>query len=324
MERKYNIDMLRIISSLAVIIIHTVSAPVTYNAIQVSASTASHLELIHTLMNWSVPVFFMITGYCLLLKQNCTYRYSFLHASKYVGILFSVGLFYSLLEEIFNANTINISIILKSVVNVFTGNLWDHMWFIYALIGIYLVMPVLHSFIQQSKENAIILTSLLFFFNILCPTFEKWIHLGILFPFSGYLFYVCYGGTIAKYKICKSQKYLCCFLGLLSIIWIIMSKNSSSYGYDHLSISLMAVSMITIFTDLAIAPNNLIAKISECTLGIYLIHPFFINVALKLFKLNMGSGMPYLKLLIFATAIFFISFISTCIVRRIPILKKLF
>lgn len=324
MERKYSIDLLRIISSLAVIIIHTVSAPVTYNAIQISTSVASHLELIHTLMNWSVPVFFMITGYCLLLKQNCTYRYCFLHATKYLGILFSIGLFYSLLEEIFNAKTINTSIILKSVQNVFTGNLWDHMWFIYALIGIYLVMPVLHSFIQQSRESAVILTSLLFFFNILCPTFEKYIHLGIIFPFSGYLFYVCYGSIIAKYKICTSHKYLCCFLGLLSILWIIMSSNSSSYGYDHLSICLIAMSIITIFNDLTISPSKLILKVSECTLGIYIIHPFFINVALKLLKLNMGSEMPYLKLLLFTTVIFFISFISTCVLQRIPVIKRLF
>ena len=88
----------------------------------------------------------MITGYCLSLKKECTYSYCLHHVLKFIKILFTVGLFYSLLEEVFIAKKFSITILGTSILNVFTGNLWDHMWFIYAIIGVYLVMPVLHSF----------------------------------------------------------------------------------------------------------------------------------------------------------------------------------
>ena len=72
MNRRTSIDLLRIISAVAVIVIHVVSASVTSAHTSVEQSLLKNTELIHVLMNWSVPVFFMITGYCLTLKQKCT------------------------------------------------------------------------------------------------------------------------------------------------------------------------------------------------------------------------------------------------------------
>ena len=71
MGRKYSIDLLRVFSAIAVIIIHTVSSPVANSTVEIDALLLSNLSMIHSLMNWSVPVFFMITGYCLLKKENC-------------------------------------------------------------------------------------------------------------------------------------------------------------------------------------------------------------------------------------------------------------
>ena len=42
-----------------------------------------------------------------------------------------------------------------------------------------------------------------FFFTIFCPAINKWLPIGIDFPFGGYLFYVCLGGAIAKCRIKK-------------------------------------------------------------------------------------------------------------------------
>lgn len=84
MTRKTSIDILRIISAIAVVIIHVVSAPIASSNIAVEATLTHNMEMIHTLMNWSVPVFFMITGYCLTKKRECTYKYCFSHVLKYM------------------------------------------------------------------------------------------------------------------------------------------------------------------------------------------------------------------------------------------------
>ena len=324
MKRKYSIDILRIISAIAVIIIHVVSSPVANSAVEVDASLTTNLNLIHNLMNWSVPAFFMITGYCLLRKKICTYEYCFSHVLKYVSVLFTVGLFYALLEEVFASKTLNFSILVQSVKNVISGNLWDHMWFVYAIIGIYLVMPVIHTFSQQGTSNIYILTALLFLFNILFPAIDEWLSVGAVLPFGGYLFYVCLGGAVAKINI--SNKLLCTvsFAGLLSIVWIVLGANTKEFGYNHLAVCLMAMSIFLIISKINIKPSKLILYISNCTWGIYLIHPFFINVAIKLLKVDVLTSQPYVRLFVFAVVISCVSFLSIYILRKIPLVKKLF
>ncbi len=173
MERKYSIDLLRVISCLAVVLIHTISGPMTNYSGVLDAELETVLTRIHVLMNWSVPVFFMITGYCILGKDEYTYRHCLKHVRKYLFVLATVGFFYALLEEFFITKTICLSVILESCKNVVSGNLWDHMWYIYAIIGVYLVLPVLHAFLSSKKENRFILTGLLFLFTIVIPAVES-------------------------------------------------------------------------------------------------------------------------------------------------------
>lgn len=322
MERKYSIDLLRVLSAIAVIIIHTVSSPVSNSSVEIPTSLIPNLNMIHNLMNWSVPVFFMITGYCLLRKENCSYKYCFSHVVKYICVLFTVGLFYALLEEVFVSKTVNISVLVKSLFNVISGNLWEHMWFVYAIIGIYLVMPIIHLFIKQSTHNALILTGLLFLFDIFLPTFEKWITVGIAFPFGGYLFYVCLGGVIAQNNISKTTSCFVYLVGLLSAIYI--AFDSYIIGYNHLSVCLMATSIFLLVSKLNIKSNKLLLCVSNCTLGIYLIHPLFINIAIKLLRIDVITSQTYLKLVVFTIAVLAVSFLSTYILRKIPLVKQLF
>ena len=101
MERKNSIDLLRIISAAAIVIIHTVSTPVAHITEDIDGLLWCNLFLIRTAVKWAVPVFFMITGYCLLKKPSLTYKYIFTHIWKYVCVLFTVGLSYALMAEFF-------------------------------------------------------------------------------------------------------------------------------------------------------------------------------------------------------------------------------
>ena len=120
MERKYNIDLLRICCAVAVLIIHIISAPLANANGAVELSLATVLNKIHILMNWSVPVFFMITGYCVLGKKELTYKYCFSHVAKYIIVLFTVGLCYAFMEAIFATGSLNVSVLLpiKNVIKI--------------------------------------------------------------------------------------------------------------------------------------------------------------------------------------------------------------
>ena len=110
-QRNNSMDLLRVMASIAVVIIHVSTAPVGSASMTVSGGILKNLELIHILMQWSVPVFFMITGFCMMQKEICTYSYCFSKVLKYIGTLFTVGLFYALLEGIFIEKAMKDSII---------------------------------------------------------------------------------------------------------------------------------------------------------------------------------------------------------------------
>ena len=324
MNRRYNIDVLRIIAAMAVVTIHVVTAPVGNAEGMVSFQMREQLNLIHNLMMWSVPVFFMITGYCLMIKEECTYRYCLKHVLKYVAVLFTVGLFYALLEQIFQSRTVSLKIIGSTIMNVVNGNLWEHMWFVYTIIGIYLVMPVLHSFMKQNPKDIFILTGLLFVFNILWPIVGHWFSIWIEFPFGSYLFYVCFGGMVAICKFKKNAIILLCSFGGLATLSLLIRGGNVVLSFKSMEVALMAMGIFLLIDQLKIPQRKYIPLIAGCTWGIYLIHPFFVNLALKVLKIDLLRAMPYMRLMIFEIVLFVIGFVVTFALKKIPIIRFLF
>ena len=324
MQRNHSIDLLRVMATVAVIIIHVSTAPVGNATQEVRSLVFKDMELLHILVQWSVPVFFMITGFCAMQKEKCTYSYCFSKVLKYVGVLFTVGLFYALLEEVFRVKVFSFEMFINAIKCVIGGYLWEHMWFVYSIIGVYLVLPVIHAFMQQGENNVYVITGLLLFFNILLPAIGLYIPIGIEFPFEGYLFYVCYGGMIAKCKIDKKWEYPAYFVIIASIVYLYVNLGKELFAFKHPIVCFMAMSIFLIISRKDISYNKYIYGISKCAWGIYLIHPFYMNIALKVLKIDLLSGLLYIKLFVFAVILFVVSFITTYILRKIPIIKELF
>ena len=324
MQRNHSIDLLRVMATLAVITIHVSTAPLGNASPEVYSSVFLNMELIHILMQWSVPVFFMITGFCSMQKDTCSYSYCFSKVLKYIGVLFTVGLFYALLEEIFKVRTFSFTMVINALKCVISGSLWEHMWFVYSIIGIYLILPVVHCFMQQGEKNIYILTGLLLFFTILSPAIGKYIMIGVEFPFTGYLFYVCFGGMAAKCKIDKKWEYPAYFVIAVSIVYLFINVGKELFVFKHPLVCFMAMSIFFVISRKNISYNKYVHNIAKCTWGIYLLHPFFMNIALKLFKIDLLSGMLYVKFFVFAVILFGASYITTYVLRKMPLVKVLF
>ena len=328
MTRKYSIDILRIISAIAVVIIHVVTAPASNAIAPVDRNLQNILDVVHALCFWSVPVFFMITGYCMMLKKECTYQYCFSHVAKFAGVLFTVGLCYALMEEIYVTRTLNLAMILRGLRAVIEGNLWDSMWYVYAIIGIYLVMPVLHSFLNKGKREVLIFTGLLFLFTILLPSAKSWFTIGIDFPVGGYLFYVCAGGAIARFPVRKVSLWtLICAVAVVLYCILVFTGYSFSLTWNPYLDPLVCVASVAIFflvSNLDIRGNQIIRTFAGCTWGIYLFHPFFLNLILKALHLDLVSSLAWVKLPLLAIILLIFSFGLTYILRRIPVIKHLF
>lgn len=322
--RKGCIDFLRIFASLAVVLIHILTGSASYHETVTGITAPDWTVIVHDFLYWAVPVFFMITGYCICSKEECTYKYCFKHIKKYVIMLFTVGLLFAILELIFDKGSFSFSLLTEAILNIINGKSWAHMWFIYAIIGVYLVLPVIHKF-MRTKENYI-LVILLFIFTILLPQINDLLgtSIDIYFPFGNFIFYVCFGALIANIKLDKIPTILISVGCLLIWIGSIVDDPFRKVGYYNIFVCLSAVAIFMLFCLIDYNSSRFVSVMADCSWGVYIIHPVIINFVLKFLKLDMLASYGVLKTILFYIVTTVISFVGIYIIRKIPILKKIF
>ena len=134
-SRKLYIAVLRIISCMAVVLVHSVS-----NFIRLYGEVRP-LIVLGASIRWCVPVFFMITGACML---NSPKEYDWkTMKEKTINRVIRPYLIWSCIYQIvycFQSQTVSVWI--KFPIKVILGQGWYHLWYLYVLIGIYICIPV--------------------------------------------------------------------------------------------------------------------------------------------------------------------------------------
>ena len=130
------------------------------------------MVLLQPLIKFAVPSFIMISG-CLLLnpKRNININKIKKYILKMISILLVFGFAYCLLENIFDFGFDNIfKLIYESIINLFQEKSWDHMWYIYMLIGLYMITPLLRKFVDTADSDvAKFVLVMMFIFSIVIP-----------------------------------------------------------------------------------------------------------------------------------------------------------
>lgn len=174
MERKRieYIDWLRIISAIAVIGIHiTMTQPNNYSVQEIGKSNYTILTCVYTLIQWAVPVFLMISGNLLLHSNKLAFTKVKKMSLRMGAVLLLFGSAFALLEQVFERKTLEIGMLPNSVLMTLQQKSWSHLWYLYILIGIYLILIPLKRFIDNSSNREIcIFTAILIFGNFVIPT----------------------------------------------------------------------------------------------------------------------------------------------------------
>ena len=325
-KKDSNIELLRIISAVAVIMIHVIGGAVVV-AGQKNAYV-SFLPAAHILLKWSVPVFLMISGYCILgKKESCDYKWVLPRVGRFACALVVFGFSFAFLERFYEVRRLSFSLFGGSFLDILNGNLWDHMWYVYCIIGIYLALPVLHAFASKKKENIVLLTALCFVFSVFIPNLNRYTGLKIdfYFPFIKHLFYVCFGALVAKYPFKNDMKIdiVCIFAAVVGAVASVFD-GAQSGGYYNIWVCLTAMAIFVFFMRRSFdIPYERIRKISSLTWGAYLIHPLFINIIYKLLKFDPFSMPLVLSLLLVGIVVSAVSFAAVYVLKKIPLVSKM-
>lgn len=291
-RRNPSVDLLRSISAVAVVAYHVLGCCIDLDP-GLSEQAQKVFSAFFEALSWHVPTFFLITGYLWLNDgKACTFAKMAHNIRRFVAVLFTVGFAFSIMERLFVAKRLCASLLLSGMTDVLTGNLWAHMWYLYSIVGVYLFLPVIKPFFHQSSKQTIgFLVGLLFVFTILEPVVDDFGgSIPVRFPITKPAFYVCAGGFIAKgfpasrrTAILSAALFCCSFASTLLIQYFVPEL-------EALVPLLTCISAVSIFLSVIrggaqMHGSSALKVFSRCTFGIYLFHPFFLNLMFKLLHL---------------------------------------
>ncbi len=240
-----------------------------------------------------------------------------------------------------------------AVKHFFTGHY--HMWFIYMIIGIYMIVPFLKKIVETRKlaKYFLILSFFLTFlipqillFTALAPNnslgFLQSIYDNSYFHFTlGYTAYFVLGYYLNKYDISKRNEIIIYILGIISFLaTIIMTSVLSAYIEDadqlfygmglNVNILFVSAAFFVLFKNhystkkMSEKTKGFIRLLAKYSFGIYLSHALIIELLNKVFGINSLSFNPLISIPLISILVYVIAATVTAVLAHIPIAKKYF
>ena len=286
-------------------------------------------NVLDSITHFSVPVFVMISG-ALLLKSN-TPLFAFLK-KRFTRILFPF-LFWSIILFIGNVflhrPMSNSSMIISFFQDLLSNNVNYVYWFVYMLIGLYLITPLLSKWIQNTKINEIEYFLLIWIVSLFIGMFPKFKIAIELSYFQGFIGYFILGyyleiKDLSKIRIKKVSIALIIIGSLTTIFGNFFLHDVIMEAYLTPNIMLLSIGVFTLFKDCeypnSLLLKNIILKLSKYSFGIYLIHVVFISILSKL-GINCIFISPYIGTFIVSLFVITCSVFFLELFKRIPFTK---
>ena len=320
-ERIFYYDALRAFAIIAVIICHLdhFFGPLTTPTQIIAQMT------FHDIGNVGVPIFLMISG-ALLLNREYPSLEKFLK-KRFARIIYPFIFWIILILGQLYLHGYNS----KFIWNVFIGEP-SITWYFWTLIGIYLFIPVLNTFIKEYKIKGVEYFLAIWFFTMILKTFNSyplW-HYFNLDMFAGFVGYPVLGYYLANKEFKLNDKKLCIlgFIILIISLAVFVYLNYTKVSlirYENLPNMFMGIGLflfimcIDRLNKFSPIKDNFIGKaitsLSVCSYGMYFSHTIVVK---ELSYHNPGSNLLFPLMFVL---IVFLSWLLPYVMSKIPYLK---
>lgn len=285
MEKKREIwlDVLRAFACMCVVLVHS---PAEFDGQIPGQYVLAPSNYI--LMAWGVGLFFALSG-ALLLSKPVTISEFY---KKRFGRFTMPVVFWSLIYICYEGwldGCLTWPYFITKVAMIPFDSQTPILWFMYALLGIYLIVPVFANYLSNATRRDCELLLCVWGAVLCMPYLKFWIpgvtatlsNNGILHNFTGFLWYAIFGYYLRKYIDWKITSWKFISLTLLSFIFPLFVKFTNILPLDVLNtqMSISSVAMTAVpfiffknFSFENLKPNNLVILIAKYSFGIYLFH----------------------------------------------------
>jgi surface polysaccharide O-acyltransferase-like enzyme len=226
---------------------------------------------------------------------------------------------------------------------MYLGNVEIHLWFLYILIGIYLVVPILRVLVSAASTQILIYFVILWFIGT--SLFELAQHLvgsqtALVIPVvTGYVGYFVLGYLLADIKLGGRGRLFSALGCIIAIVvtfvgTIILTPESGQiddYFYSYFSPATVLATICGYLLMKELGENlgkaaRIVREISMTSFGIFLIHIFvaeWLRNGDLGFRLYSWMAPSIYMIPLTALAVFLLSFLIVFAMRKIPVLKML-
>ena len=340
--RQTYMDCLKILATFAVMIGHTAAQ---YSG-SVTGMTWDIFYFYDAIIRWSVPVFVMVSG-SLFLSGNRSIERIY---KKNILRMATAFIFWSMVYALVSFFT-STGYELKNMLRWFVEGP-THMWFLFMIVGLYMIVPFLQKITVDRKLTAYFLLLSLFFtfllpYCIMVISFksEKISSIGssVLNKFSlyftfGYVAYFVCGYFLNESKIRGKLEWIIYFFGICGFlvtifyasVFSVPKKENVVLFHDSFAVNVLLESIAVFvfaknhltFLQTGERLKKLLKKLSTYSFGAYLVHAMVITQLNHLLGLNTLSFHPVISVPLIGVITFIISFTISGILHKIPILNK--
>lgn len=326
---------LRVLATISVILLH-VSGQILIQFGKVSNFVWWTGNIYDSSVRFCVPIFVMLTGALLLPKA---YELGEFLRKRFLRIILPF-LFWSFIYMLFtyyvklspNHEMSPLEIITWGLDLLKSGSS-PHLWYIYMIIGIYLITPIISKWVQNCKENEILYFLIIWLFALIMnqPIFEEYntdIDLSYFEDFIGYLV-LGYYLSVKIFKFSRSVINITAILLILAGIIVTafgtyyLTNNDGKfnqyfYGYMTLNTLIVSIGIFVFFKNLNTNKSSkIIDFISKYSYGIYLVH---VLVLFYLSKIGIDFSLmnPIFSIPLTTLLCLFLSTLIIYVVNKLP------
>ena len=334
-KRILYLDVLKIIALFAVICIHIVGGK--FGFFSPGSPEWNGVNLVDSLSRWCVPVFVMVSG-ALFLDPDKPFDVKKLY-SKNIVRLVAAFFFWSFLYALYSWWNNNFSGGLLSVLKATVVGEY-HMWFIFMIVGLYVITPPLRLVAKNEKvlTYTICIIFLLMTVNGYAGVFPSSTSISAILEDAnlnpGYIGYYLLGWWLKSHSLSSKCSIALCGFGMVGFAVTYLATLGASleycetglvsqyYEYCTLNVALMSVAVFVAVKSIVEwlearvdfrFMRILVSEIANLSLGIYLMHVFFFWWLAP----SVSDGL-FPVVYLYAMLVYVVTCVAAYLLRRIP------
>lgn len=347
--RKQFLDVLRVLATCAVVLMHVLTGATDVTDASIVPEYRSLLLSVMDLVTWCVPIFLLISGY-LFLNPERTLTYPVMIKKYCRRIALAILLFgvpYAASELVVAERTFRIRMIPEALKMTLMGHTWSHMWYLYLILFLYLVTPLLKKVLRVLPVWGVAaVMAVIFLGSSVAPFLNKVLDVNSIpvLPDGGvyFLYYLC-GYFFAVREVCVDKGrnvWLTAAVAVLAL-GMILSRTLAGFSiqmaYNYPFTVLLAVLLFAAGWNGSIKKYRIPwQEAGALSFAVYLVHPVYVNLLYKFVKITpftvleqcgvqsvvAGQAVLILLLAAFCLVVLALATATAWMLRKIPVLRK--